>query len=307
MNFSRRKISIDYKINRLWEKHSMGIFTKKKIEREPLVSKISIIEDYIENSILNEHDYYLKILDEGIEFTHYVYELAFVNNEEVNKEDDKKESVVFTIYISRLCNLLVSMRRLVLSGFEEPARIISRTIIETIDIILVALFDKDFSNHFYEVLDNNYSEDKFWRENIAYGKIDSKIKELLEECNLDHNFKQSYLKNKKELKSLFSSSVHSSIIASRNSLLLPSLNHNRMYEKAVLGGISAETNKHIISIFLLVESFSYFLLFFIMERPPSFFSKIDEFAEEMDKVFASYLVIRDLCITNKNNFLSQWE
>ncbi|MGW9128862.1 hypothetical protein ACWGPW_28370, partial [Paenibacillus chitinolyticus] len=287
MNFTRRKISIDYKINRLWGKHSVGVFTKSKIEREPIVSKVSIIEDYIENSILNEHDYYLKIFDEGIQFIHYVYELAFINNTKMNKETEKKESVVFTIYISRLCNLLVSIRRLVISGFEEPARIISRSIIETIDIILVALFDKDFSTQLYEVLDNNYCEDKFWKENIAYGKINSKMKKLIEECDVDHNFKQSYLKNKKELKNLFSNSVHSSIIASRNSLFLPSLKHNKMYEKAIFGGISSETNKHLIMIFLEIESFSYFLLFFIIERPSSFFSKIDEFKEEIDKVFAS--------------------
>lgn len=301
-------MNIDDKIKELWITH-----TQKGLgdaQRNPLESRLKQVQAYCEATIENERfDLFLKLYDESTHFVYALYGLA----KKSQKNSFNIESIPYILFLSRFCNLLITIRKLIIGGLEEPARIISRTALETMDIVLVTLMDKEFSLNLHDFISEEpqHNEDMdFWKNNIAYGKLNRKIELFLDICQMEPTLREHYHKQKKDLKNFFSKSVHSSMTVATDSLYIPSLIYSEMYEEAVLGGMGEDSPRHMVHWIIQLYYFSYLSLYFILsDSPPAIFEKsiVRQCEQELDTVFVSYFVVRDLYFEYTEQLYGEWK
>lgn len=297
----KKRKNIDEQIIYLWNKHSTRLSNGNRL---PLEIHITQVETYCAIKRPKKLNDYLRIYDENIHFLYALYKLS----DKVHKEKHDKENIAFIILVARLINLSLSIRKLIMSGFEESSRIISRTFIETIEITLMTLMNNSFSLELHDVLIEEVNDSEFWKSNIAYGKSSRQIEKLLDLCGFNDDDRKGYMNHRKLLKDFLSKSVHSSLNTSIDSLYVPSLNKKGQFEVSLLGGQSNKSLAHLVSLINEIYYFSYFILFFIMRKdPPLIFENILKYKKESDTVFISYFVNLDLYTKNKRRFLNDWK
>lgn len=94
-----------------------------------------------------------------------------------------KERMGLTLFdlwslISKLKSLAISFRELILIGQADSSRLILRGLIETNDLIIVAISDQNFC-HNYAPDNPDHDDNIFWKTHIAYGQILPRVEKAL--------------------------------------------------------------------------------------------------------------------------------
>ncbi len=208
------------------------------------------------------------LLDETINF---LYCLSLTGHTVMKKTRGKNSNLsLFLFSTLRCCHQLLAIKKLVSSGFEDSARIISRTLIETLDILIASLIDEQFAK-----LYANEPEEKFWNNNIAYGKIKKFLDEAIDIAKLDEEFRENFYSRRTFLKDLFSSSVHSSLFSMLNSVYTSSIEDNEVLQKACFGVIGKGASELLLAVVDLVYIYNFLMInISLSDDPLVWFNKL---------------------------------
>lgn len=147
---------------------------------------------------------------------------------------------VFELFLARVCVLMVAVRKLVVSGLEDVARIVVRSLLEALDLAITSLADDEFAERYSSAVeDEKYDANDFWKKNIGYKKLNTRVRKVLESTGLTDQQVEWFFENRRLTKEHFSGSVHSSAATSAIfSTGVPSLAEPGMFSTSMLGHIS---------------------------------------------------------------------
>ena len=109
-----------------------------------------------------------------------------------------------------------------LLGLEIAARPIARSLLETFDLAIVALSDDEFANLYFP-LEIPVDHNEFWKKNIAWGRIDKRIVDVLNQLGLSDLQKQMIYDARNWGKTTLSEDVHASSTSAFRAMFVPSL------------------------------------------------------------------------------------
>lgn len=177
---------------------------------------------------------WLLLLDEALRVDLALYEL-------IDPFADKRKSsfpMSFVTLVARATALTLAVRHLVPRGLEDAARPLVRSLIETQELALVALADKQFDRDYFEAED----EEAFWLQCIARGQLESRLSRALGALSFSDDERRELLNPRRDAKRNLSGAVHSSASSAFRSVFVPSLAHpGRLVVTSALGHVSAHT------------------------------------------------------------------
>jgi hypothetical protein len=154
--------------------------------------------------------------------------------------------------------LILAFRKLITSGMEESSRIILRSYIETVEVIIVLLVNEDIANDYLKTDAKNDSY--FWYHYVSRNKL----AKLLEECiNLNRfpeNTDLSMLNNLENTRNSLGQSVHSNFSIAFGNVFVPSMANWGYYEM----GESERFSAHAPGTILTCNSSTWIVLNFIV-------------------------------------------
>lgn len=238
---------------------------------------------------------WIVMLDESLHFILLLYKFCW-NSRKTNKEIP----VTLVMLVARACSHIVAIRKLITEGLEDCARTVSRSFVETIDLTIVSLLDKDFSDQYSaEELD----EDEFWKKNIAYGRIYKKIDTIIESAGIDEEERDRFLNHRREIKSVLSSAVHSSTTSAFRSMFIPSLKHSGKLSTSVLGHVSVHSPSHLGLIITNIYYFgSIFMKLLTSDQLPIFSESVKN-SSDFQSISASFFLLQDLVTEHYEEYL----
>jgi hypothetical protein len=164
--------------------------------------------------------------------------------------------MAFSSQLNRASNCLIAIRVLLTNGFEETCRPITRNYLETLDISLACLVDKEFAINFWNDGDNE--SESFWKEKIGYGKIYHYVRKACKLADLLDEEIEAHIEMRKAQKTLLSSSVHSDSNGAFRSMMPPPLGYPDMLSVKPHGVISLHTANHAAAI--IHETFKHIVI-----------------------------------------------
>jgi hypothetical protein len=208
------------------------------------------------------------LIEETINF---LYCLSLTAHTIFKRTRNKSDNLgVFLFLTLRSCHQLLAIKKLVSSGFEDSARIITRALIETLDILIVSLVDEQFAKSY-----TNEPEEKFWNNNIANGKIKKLLDKTIDIAKLDEEFKNEFYSQRSILKNLFSGSVHSALFSTINSVYTSSLEDSEVLEKACFGVIGKRASELLLTVVDLVYLYNFIIISIsLSDEPQVWFTKL---------------------------------
>ncbi len=222
-------------INQLWRNSDYPL-TEKSWQRSSLSLTARETKKINKEHGVPTFDAWITVLDE---YTSWFISLsATCLTEQKTTSNPTPELKAFSVLFAAITSHLISIRHLVSTGHDLPAKQVLRSLGEYVDLILVLHFKPNLIAEF--VKEKNYGKNNdFWHKNISKGKaravIDQALKQLLfkEQDALDE-----WKKLRKEEDSILSESVHPSFIACFMSLIGPV--NSQLHGNAFLG-IKSET------------------------------------------------------------------
>jgi len=163
------------------------------------------------------------------------------------------QGIAFNAQFSRAVNSLISVRELILNGFEDTAKVISRNFIESLDISLAVIIDKEFAIKFLG--DDSIDYDILWKKEIGYGNISKYIKKAFELAELPEKEAMEFIQQRKITKNILSKAVHADEGGAFRSLFVSPLGIPGVYSTKRHGVISYHSANHIS--FLIYEVHHY--------------------------------------------------
>jgi hypothetical protein len=231
---------VDLLIERLWEKErkkdKLNDVNKSKFV-EKLYGKFAEIPPKA-ITLLNP---WLQIFEELI-FWLDLHQEFLSNLRGANRKHDASLRPTWLL-AAKATREAVAIRILVITGHTEVARILLRTLLETLDVELALLDDPELAIE-YEAsfLSNSESkETEFWFKHFSKGKLSKRIANLVERTCKENELVGHSQKAKSVLKEFMSRSVHSSTLAAFQSSATPSFEAPGMIDLSRTGKISAYT------------------------------------------------------------------
>lgn len=113
----------------------------------------------------------IKILDE---ISGYFMTMSFICILMANSTKFQDREKVILPLIAYITSQMISIRNLIILGFDVQARQLSRVLIEQLDIALLVSNDEDLRSEFRETVDER-SSNLFWHSHSSKGKLKQKI------------------------------------------------------------------------------------------------------------------------------------
>ncbi|PPQ47385.1 hypothetical protein C5G87_18925 [Paenibacillus peoriae] len=277
----------------LWEDQvdQFGEITRIDIEKELKIVNKSCLNDT--NDFLGP---WITMLDESLHFLLLLH--RFYWNLRMNSDEDIP--ITFTMLLAKTCSQVVAIRKLIIAGLEDSARTVSRSFVETVDLMIVSLLDKDFSDQYFaEEVDGN----KFWKQNIAYGRIYKRIEKIIETAGIDEEERENFLKHRREIKSILSSAVHSSLSSAFRSMFIPSIRHSGKLSTSILGHVSAHSQSHLSFIIMDIYYFSSIFMHLLISDHLLMVSQNIKNNTDFQSVAASFYILQDLVTEHYEDYL----
>lgn len=230
---------------------------------------------------------WLAIFDEALQFLLLLNRLTH----QCFSESDKKITRSFVMLLARIIALTIAIRRLVTSGLEDAARPVARSFIETMDLALVCLYDDDFARDFSA---EGYDSNQFWKSHIGFGKLNFRLRRVLEVAGMDQEGIDNFFRHRAEMKGNLSDSVHSSLASAFRSMMIPSLSKPGRLSTSWLGHISAHSPGLLSLIILEVHQFGAVVVNSIVSDKQSLLFRDVPVTPDLDSVFASGLLLQQL-------------
>ena len=158
------------------------------------------------------------MLDRAIEATLLLIELF----KTVGKHSQR---IALYAQLRRSSNVLVAFREVLSLGLDEPARVLTRNLLESNDLAFAILVSTSFSEGYY--LNENTDSQKFWKQEIAYGKINKHVEVALS-LVLDKCAVAESIQYRKQLKNITSSAVHCDDSGALRGIAMPVLGSEDM-------------------------------------------------------------------------------
>lgn len=184
-------------------------------------------------------------------------------------------------------------------GLEDAAESVARSLLETLDLGIAVLADEKFAAAYcYWGNKPGYDENEFWKQHIAGGKIDERIRSALHGLGFSEKAQQEFLADRKADRRKLSSSVHASITSAFTSMLVPSLACPGSLSESLLGHVNAYSPNLLSLVINEVYRFgSIALKHLMLPKPPRIFSGTVS-SENTSSLFAAFLTLQE--IVNKN-------
>lgn len=162
------------------------------------------------------------------------------------------QRTTFSAIHHRATNHLLCMWGLLLGGFEESVRPITRSYLESLDLALVCLADKALSDAYFG---DDADFESFWKTHIAYGRIYPHLEKAYSLAGFDQSTIRQKIAMRKEQKTLLSGAVHGDESGAFRSLVVPPLGYPEMLSLEPHGVISFHTANHVAAV--INETYEY--------------------------------------------------
>lgn len=224
---------VDIIIESLWKKYNKK-FNTQDYDKESFLKALynsppAIIEKNI--SLLNP---WLSILDECL-FWLYLHKEFFEKQFQSEKQDELRGVFLLSHKVFVEAN---SVRLLMLNGYEESSRILWRSCLETSDLILILCTHNTLAIEYEKSSEEGY-KGTFWHNHLSNGRASSIINKIIDEVGFEKKFKESLKKQRRQLKSQLSGTVHADHISGFGATLVPILQEPGMLSASLFGRLSA--------------------------------------------------------------------
>lgn len=158
---------------------------------------------------------------------------------EAQCKEPVQQRAVAMMGIGRACACLAGTRQLLLDGLEDVARTVARSLLETLELAMIALIDEEFAAEFLGNSLTKYDADAFWKSQIAYGRLAKRLRVRLADLGIPSDQIDQYLQGQRAIKEELSGAVHSSARSQMRAHFVPSLISEGLFSLQFLGHHSA--------------------------------------------------------------------
>lgn len=279
------------RITAIW-KCNAAHFQLHKARRSDIRKNIKKNETECKKTIHTHLAPWIYCLDEALLFFNNLNDWTW----EMQGETPNKLRVTPSLLIGRSCTLAAAVRLLIVSGFEDPARIVSRTLLENIDLILAALVDDSVNEEYFREK-NPIDETEFWKKHVAYNRIDKYLRKVGECAGMDKKQMESWLNGRAEIKKTLSASTHVANFAAMRSCLVPSLVWPSMLYRSAFGHHSLHSPRLALNVAESIWQFGgIFMRLLTSNNPPVAFTHQDGNLKfpDFQSMFASFFTLQQL-------------
>lgn len=200
---------INKEISQLWQE---ALEAKQiKVAREPNIQKlINEGEKKSYGDATKQLEPWISILDEGIHLLaqlHIALDLASTGDFEKDKYIKIPNALIGTA-----CAHTVAIRRLVLSGLDCSAKVVLRSLMETLGICIAVIKEHSIANNYHSAQDFKQAKE-FWFKTISRKKLKTILSSVEIEVGFDNATIEELKKWREEEFSFLSQYVHPSYIA----------------------------------------------------------------------------------------------
>jgi hypothetical protein len=228
---------IQKEISQLWDeafaepsKHSVRLAWNRNF-----LDLLNECEENATKEALEHLEPWMSILNEGIQWLAQLH-IALSLARSGDFEKDKAMLVPFVL-VGSACTHSVAIRRLILSGLDASAKVLLRTLIETLNVCIAVMDDIELANEFRAAQDFIIAK-KFWHKKLSTSKLNSILTNIETSLDLDAEV-MDYLKVcREETLSLCSQYVHPSYVASMFGAEPPSVSYPYNHSPGILGKTS---------------------------------------------------------------------
>src|SRR6185312_7624234 len=239
------------------------------------------------------------LLDECVRFYIYFSELQWT------VKFDKARST-FAMEIGRLRSLSISIRELVHLGQESAAYALARVFLDDLELTGVIIIDPDFALKYMNE-DEDHDVEKFWKQNIGYGRIYPKYNAFLTASGWSNSNSTSEIKLHKELKNILSGHVHPSPASTFRGLAYPSWVYPGKFAIKSLGHLTIHIHQLCLMIAQQTQNVSACIInLMIKEKPPFVLSNYRR-GSVLQNVLASAFVLQSLLSSYEDDLQAEYE
>lgn len=186
----------------------------------------------------------------------------------------------------------IALHRLLKSGLGEPARVIARSLVETVEVAVIATFDHNFAAELFAAIDGKEST-RFWSQCIGYGKATRRVDEIVALLDIERETLEYWSATRRHLKHVLSGSVHTSARAAfwgglttslqqPGKLMFTPLGWHALGAPQLLYIASEELHRFLTTILRLL----------MLDKPPELFSSAKATYERFRPVFIELLTLQ---------------
>lgn len=178
---------------------------------------------------------WISILDEGIQWLAQLH-MALSLARSGNFEKDKEILVPFAL-VGSACANSVAIRKLILSGLDGSAKVLVRTLKQTLNICIAVIDNIKLANEFIAAQDFSIAK-KFWNQKLSPNKLNSILTKIEKSLDFDDEVIDNLKGWREENLSLCSQYVHPSYVASLLIAEPPSVLYPYEHSPGILGKTS---------------------------------------------------------------------
>jgi hypothetical protein len=182
---------------------------------------------------------------------------------------------------------------------EEPAAVLGRSALESLDLCIVCIADQEFAARFLG-LEDDFDANAFWKAEVGYGRIRKKLQAIRSALQYDQVqlVELDQLRNALQLE--FSESVHSGSRAVLRAAIVPSLKHKGMWSQEFLGHISRRSPYLLSWLSLEVHKFAENVFSIMHEKLAGAAFANAPVGPEAEGFLVSYMTLQELIVTHPN-------
>lgn len=173
----------------------------------------------------------LGIFELGLEWLCYVFVML---NEELKREPVNEDARPVWALVGAAVSFGLSIRLLLLNGFDTPAKALLRTYVETLFLCIVLLHDRSLARAF-KAAETDEEVRNFWHSSASPKKLHEQLIEIERRIGFDEETVQSMTQWRREEYEILSQSSHLSYPAAAFTVLAPKLGEETTVGMAFMG------------------------------------------------------------------------
>lgn len=228
---------IQKEISQLWDEE-FDKLSKKSIEiswDRKFINLLNEREREVRKEAVKHLEPWISILNEGIQWLAQLHiALSLARSGDFIKD---KEILVPFALVGSACAHSVAIRRLILSGLDASAKVLLRTLIETLNVCIAVMDNIELANKFRTAQDFKIAKN-FWNQKLSPGKLNNILAVVEKKLNLEEEVITGIKEWREETLSLCSQYVHPSYVASLFGAEPPSVLYPYNHSPGILGKTS---------------------------------------------------------------------
>lgn len=272
------KTKIEVLIDKTWLKYR-ELLQVNELDKDKFIQALYNNSEKIPQESKVQLYPFIQILEEYLftynEFWEFVF--SYWNN---TKEKDR--SFFGPLLLATKVSVdLCAIRSLILTGFAESSQVIFRSVVESLNLLIAMLDDKNLSEEYEESVKKKSGEKQFWYKHISRGKLYKKLKPIVNSLkeNKEYFLRQTeYIKN---LDSYLSNSVHSSMKSSILIFSSSTIEDKDKFNLSTIGKISGYSPSYILGINHFLDNYLGLFIDYLINNK-FYFSHLKRFPDSMN-------------------------